>query len=133
MTMKSICGTLAFVVSLCVPTLAGQEAQKIDIAQLGPQPGEVVPDFRLPDAQGRVWTRDSIMGPKGAMLVFSRSVDWCPYCKTQVIELQSRLAELRDQGLGLAVITYDSPAIIADFSRRRGITFPLLSDAGSSR
>lgn len=29
------------------------------------------------------------------------------------------------------MITYDSPAILADFSRRRGITFPLLSDPGS--
>ena len=129
--MKSICCTLAFVLLSFAPTLAGQESPKIDVSQLGPQPGEVVPDFRLPDAQGKTWTRDSIMGPKGAMLVFSRSVDWCPYCKTQVIELQSRLGELRDKGLGLAVITYDSPAIIADFSRRRGITFPLLSDAGS--
>jgi peroxiredoxin len=31
----------------------------------------------------------------------------------------------------LAVITYDSPVILADFSRRRGIAFPLLSDPGS--
>jgi hypothetical protein len=31
----------------------------------------------------------------------------------------------------LAVITYDSPAILADFGRRRSITFPLLSDPGS--
>jgi hypothetical protein len=38
---------------------------------------------------------------------------------------------LKAQGLGLAVITYDVPAILADFSRRRGITFPLLSDTGS--
>ena len=25
---------------------------------------------------GRVWTRESIMGPRGAMLVFYRSADW---------------------------------------------------------
>jgi peroxiredoxin len=71
------------------------------------------------------------MGPKGAMLVFSRSLDWCPYCKTQAIELQGRIAALKAQGLGVALITYDSPAILADFARRRGITFPLLSDPGS--
>jgi peroxiredoxin len=47
------------------------------------------------------------------------------------VELQSRLGELKTQGLGLAVITYDSPAILADFIGRRGITFPLLSDPGS--
>ena len=49
-----------------------------------------------------------MMGPNGLMLVFSRSADWCPYCKTQMIELQDRLPNLKAQGLGLAVITYDS-------------------------
>ena len=34
--------------------------------------------------------------------------------------------------LGLAAISYDSPEIVAAFSRQRGITFPLLSDADSS-
>ncbi len=40
--------------------------------------------------------------------------------------------ELRQKGLGLAAISYDSPEIIAAFSKQRGITFPLLSDAGSA-
>jgi hypothetical protein len=34
--------------------------------------------------------------------------------------------------LGIAVMTYDSAAVLADFSRRRTITFPLLSDSGST-
>ena len=132
MIMRSMSfAALALLLLVSLPARAQQAPQKIDVSRLGPQAAQAVPDFRLQDAQGKVWTRDSIMGPKGAMLVFSRSVDWCPYCKTQVIELQSRLGELKAQGLGLVVITYDSPAILADFSRRRGITFPLLSDPGS--
>ena len=47
------------------------------------------------------------------------------------MELQERVGELRDQGLGAAAISYDSEAVLADFSRRRGIAFPLLSDEGS--
>ena len=47
------------------------------------------------------------------------------------MELQDQLEELRDQGLGVAAISYDSEAVLADFSRRRGITFPLLSDDDS--
>ena len=39
--------------------------------------------------------------------------------------------ELRRKGLGLAVISYDSQAVLAAFSREHGITFPLLSDPGS--
>lgn len=45
--------------------------------------------------------------------------------------MQGRLAELRAQGLGLAAISYDPVETLAAFSRQRGITFPLLSDAGS--
>ena len=48
------------------------------------------------------------------------------------MELQSRVEELRRQGLGVAVITYDPPEVLADFARRRGITFPMLSDKGSA-
>ena len=49
-----------------------------------------------------------------------------------MVDLQNRLPEIEAQGLGLAVVTYDSRAVMADFSARRGITFPLLSDPGSS-
>jgi hypothetical protein len=41
------------------------------------------------------------------------------------------MEQIRRSGLGLAAISYDSVATLADFSKRRGITFPLLSDAGS--
>jgi hypothetical protein len=36
----------------------------------------MVPDFSLKDQNLKIWTRQSIMGPKGAMLVFARSADW---------------------------------------------------------
>jgi hypothetical protein len=50
--------------------------QNIDVSKLGPQVGERVPDFSLKDQNGKTWTLQSIMGPKGAMLVFFRSADW---------------------------------------------------------
>jgi hypothetical protein len=59
---------------------AGQAAPpgrtKIDVSKLGPQVGERVPDFSLKDQTGKTQTLQSIMGPKGAMLVFIRSADW---------------------------------------------------------
>ena len=50
--------------------------QPVDVARLGPQAGERVPEFNLSDQNGRSWTLQSIVGPKGAMLVFFRSADW---------------------------------------------------------
>ena len=48
------------------------------------------------------------------------------------MELQSRVNELREKGLGLAAISYDRPEILAAFAKQRVITFSLLSDAGSA-
>jgi peroxiredoxin len=47
------------------------------------------------------------------------------------VELQGRIEAVKKQGLGLAAVSYDSPEILSAFSRQRGITFSLLSDAGS--
>jgi len=40
--------------------------------------------------------------------------------------------QLRDKGLGLATISYDSTEILKTFSDQHGITFPMLSDVGSA-
>jgi peroxiredoxin len=48
------------------------------------------------------------------------------------VELQGRMEELKNSGIGIAAISYDSPAVLADFAERRGITYPLLADVGSS-
>lgn len=50
--------------------------QTIDVSRLGPQVGEQVPDFDLADQTGRIRNLQSIMGPRGAMVVFHRSADW---------------------------------------------------------
>ncbi|MBS1873075.1 MAG: redoxin domain-containing protein [Acidobacteria bacterium] len=48
------------------------------------------------------------------------------------MELQQNLEKIRQQGLGVAAISYDSPATLKNFAERRGIGYPLLSDAGSA-
>jgi hypothetical protein len=50
--------------------------ERIDLSKLGPQVGERVPDFSLIDQTGRTRNLQSIMGRRGAMLVFIRSADW---------------------------------------------------------
>ena len=66
---------LALLVAL-LPQALQQSRTSIDVSKLGPQVGERVPDFSLKDQTGKTWTLQSIMGSKGAMLVFQRSADW---------------------------------------------------------
>ena len=47
------------------------------------------------------------------------------------MKLQQAQGRFQEHGLGLAAVSYDSPEILADFARRKGITFPLLADPES--
>lgn len=47
------------------------------------------------------------------------------------MELEQQREALARAGYGLASISYDPPAVLADFARRRAIRFPLLADPGS--
>jgi len=70
--------TLLLMLFMGRPAAYAQSLQpgRIDVSKLGPQVGDRVPDFSLKDQAGKVRTLQSIMGPKGAMLVFVRSADW---------------------------------------------------------
>jgi hypothetical protein len=83
MNQGLISGSLALLLAamLLPPPAAAQSSpapspSRIDVSKLGPQLGQRVPNFSLKDQNGKVQTLQSIMGPKGAMLVFVRSADW---------------------------------------------------------
>ena len=47
------------------------------------------------------------------------------------MELQQALPDLESAGVAVFGLSYDAPAVLAEFADKRGITFPLLSDEGS--
>ena len=74
---NSCLGSMAAALLLALPILtAAQNRAPIDVHSLGPQVGDRVPDFNLPDQHGQLQTLNSIKGPNGAMLLFHRSADW---------------------------------------------------------
>ncbi|MCA9797192.1 MAG: redoxin domain-containing protein [Candidatus Eremiobacteraeota bacterium] len=50
----------------------------------------------------------------------------------QLVQLQQSLPDFQQRGLGVAALSYDSPAILAEFAQRKGIQFPLLPDPESN-
>jgi peroxiredoxin len=99
---------------------------------VGPPPGAKLPVFNLSDQDGKPRSLQTLLGPKGALIVFYRSADWCSLCKAELIEMEQSRAELEKLGLSVAAISYDSVAILHDFAQRKGIHFPLFSDANSA-
>lgn len=101
-------------------------------AAFGPEIGAQAPDFALPDAEGAIRTLADIAGPRGAVIVFNRSLDWCPICIAQTIELQGAAESFEAAGWGLAVLTYDNVETLARAAERRELTLTLLSDEDSA-
>jgi len=105
-----------------------------DMAQveLGPALGETIPhDLSVPTAHGGMEDFQSLSGEKGMALFFIRSVDWCPYCKAQAIEVDGRVKEFQDRGLNVVFLSYDQPEEQQAFIERRKIESVVLSDTES--
>ena len=98
----------------------------------GPALGAKLPDLGTPlDQNSKPRSFQSLMGEKGVVLFFYRSAAWCPYCQTQMIDLNAAAGEIEKRGYRLAGVSYDAPDVLAAFTARRGLVYPLLSDPKS--
>lgn len=99
---------------------------------LGPATGTKVPSIGMPqDETGKPRALESLMGEKGVVLFFFRSAAWCPYCQLQLMDLNGGLAAIEKRGYRLAGISYEPPAVDANFIKERGLKYTLLSDPKS--
>jgi len=48
----------------------------LEARDYGPPIGSKIPGFRLSDQDGKTHTLASLLGPKGAVILFFRSADW---------------------------------------------------------
>jgi hypothetical protein len=67
---------LAVWLAIATVGVAQQAAPAIDTSTLGPQVGATVPPLSGVDQFGKTQSLATLSGPKGLMLVFSRSTDW---------------------------------------------------------
>lgn len=106
-------------------------ANSIFAREYGLPVGSSMPDFVLQDQNGEAHRLRGLLGPKGAMILFVRSAEWCPYCKSQLVELEQNKKDFRKLGVNVLAVSYDNVTKLHSFAEHRGIRFPLLSDSGS--
>ncbi len=76
-------------------------------------------------------TLGTILKNGPALVVFTRSVEWCPYCQTQLKSINSIVNDLKDRGYNLYGLTYDSPDQQDRFSKNQMLRYDMLSDQKS--
>jgi len=70
----------------------------------------------------------TLSGESGLVLVINRSLDWCPFCIKQTIQLQEYKKQFETAGINVVIITYDKPILQNEFANKHSIDLPLLSD-----
>jgi len=118
--------------SVRAPEAVAEDIGGRDAVAKGPQVGDSVPHPLVAlDQMAQQRTFDSLKGERGLILLFNRSVDWCPYCQNQVIEWNAAQARANALGYNVAELSYDEIDKITQFANRHSITLPLLSDPDS--
>jgi len=93
-------------------------------------PGDMAPDFTLPDADGNLVSLSALRGQR--VIVYFYPAAMTPGCTKQACDFTESMPALEKVGLTVLGISPDAPAKLVKFREKEGITFPLLSDQDKS-
>ncbi len=129
--MLRVIAAAALATFALVPAQAQQTATEASMeaaAEFGPAVGSIAPSFSVTDATGASRTLTDLSGPEGTVIYFNRSLDWCPICLRQTLEIEAALEDFDAAGWSVAVLTYDSAETLAQVADRRELSVTLLGD-----
>ena len=89
--------------------------------------GDQMPPFQVTTADGAAFTDRDLIAAAPALLVLYRGW-WCPYCTTQLDELQREHEAFADAGISVYAVSVDSPDETEVLQGRVGETITFLSD-----
>jgi thioredoxin-dependent peroxiredoxin len=93
-------------------------------------PGDPAPDFTLPTDTGDTLKLSSLRGKK--VILYAYPAAMTPGCTKQACDFRDSLSSLGASGYQVVGISPDSPAKLAKFRERDGLTFPLVADVDKS-
>lgn len=92
-----------------------------------PKPGDVMPDFLLPDQHGRLVGLSDLLQNGPVAIAFHRG-QWCPYCRINASALAAIDGDVRALGGQLVAITPNLEKFNAELEADARVRFPILSD-----
>lgn len=91
--------------------------------------GEVITlDLPVLDKDGNEQSLKSFTGEKGIVIAFVRSLDWCPYCQLQMIEMEDRVDDFKALGYNVVSISYDKPEAAQKYIMKHNRNVSVLFD-----
>ena len=92
-----------------------------------PRPGDPMPPFILPDANGELVNLKSLL-EKGPVAVMFYRGHWCPFCRLNVRAVIQSLDRVKASGGQIVAVMPEVQEFSEKFKHESGATFPVLTD-----
>ena len=92
--------------------------------------GATLPDFVLPNAEGRLVTSEELLARGPLVLTFYRG-EWCPYCAMTLDALEAGLPEIEAAGGQLVALSPETGGRALELKRAHGLNYEILIDVDS--
>jgi peroxiredoxin len=89
--------------------------------------GDRIPEFLLPNAEGRLVSSAELFAKAPLVLNFYRGV-WCPYCSAELNALAEATPRLRAAGATVVAITAETGGVALKTKKERNLDFEILCD-----
>jgi peroxiredoxin len=100
---------------------------KLNRGEVGPQVGEPLPSFDLPDETGHMVSLTSML-QSGPVVVSINRGHWCPYCKMELRALAAVQDRIEKLGARIVSIMPDTAQYTSGYAVQNDLPFPVLSD-----
>lgn len=119
--------SLSTVFAEAVDTFVGR-LESAGAGEQAPQIGNPMPDFLLPDDEGRLVNLKDLLSVAPVAIAFHRG-HWCPYCRLNAVGL----AEIQDEikPVQIVAISAEIQQFTKEIKAEAGAKFPFLTDFGN--
>lgn len=127
-TISIILASILIIVIAAVTSIAKNESD----VPAAPAIGTVLDDFKLPDAGGTEHSLKSLMGSKGAVLIFIATK--CPVSNTYNERMEKLAQDYKAKGINVIGINSNVAELAAEVkshAAEKNLTFTILKDAGN--
>jgi peroxiredoxin Q/BCP len=97
-----------------------------DVAPVRLAPGDLAPEFTLPDADGKPVSLASYRGRR--VIVYCYPAALTPGCTTQAVDFTAAAGDLAEAGLDIVGISPDAPEKLHRFREKEQLAITLVSD-----
>jgi peroxiredoxin/glutaredoxin len=117
-----------------VAKIMAAETEKLKKSQLESRAlkvGQKMPDFKLPDAHGKMVSLKSMLKTGPVVVTFVRG-SWCPYCNAQLSNFKEHMSEFKAKNATLVAITPEKPELTVLMQVNKKLEFAILTDKSNA-